>query len=395
MKRLFFLGSLTPPDECRKNPYCSEAANNAQLGMLRGLMQCGVEQVIGVCPVVLPSFPRSDRLWIGASSHQIDPSLLVIAPGFVNFGAVRVLTRILSVITWLLNLRRKYGKPDVILTYNLDPGYALAGYLIAKLWRIPVVPIVADLSLPEALKPSLRGYNARLQVALLKRVTGVVTFSSLTARDLQLTQPVIKVEPGVNAIDFLTLPSFEPEPQGRKIVMFSGTLVEASGILWLLEAFSLVRDPDVELWITGRGDLQARIEEAAKHDSRIRFIGFVDRSELLRLYAHATVLINPRQSSLPEHRYNFPSKLLQYMATGRPVITTATGDVAEYESLVFLLHEETATAMARLISEVCALSPEEREARATQARAYVLRHKTWEVESRRIYEFLRSLASSK
>jgi glycosyltransferase involved in cell wall biosynthesis len=290
-----------------------------------------------------------------------------------------------------LNLRRKYGKPDVILTYNLDTGYALAGYLIAKSWRIPVVPIVADLNLPEALKPTLRGYNARLQVALLKRMTGVVTFSSLTARDLRLAQPVIKVEPGVNAIDFLTLPSSEPGPRGRKIVMFSGTLVEASGILRLLQAFALVRDPNVELWITGRGNLQARIEEAGKQDSRIRFMGFVDRTELLRLHKHATVLINPRSPSLPEHRYNFPSKVLQYMATGRPVITTATGDVAEYESLVFLLHEETATAMARLISEVCALSAEEREARATQARAYVLQHKTWEVESRRIYEFLRQL----
>ena len=395
MKTLFFLGSLTPQDECLKNPYCSEAANNAQLGMLRGLMLCGVEQVIGVCPVVLPSFPRSRRLWVGASSCQIDPSLLVVAPAFVNFGAVRVLTQVLAVAAWLLRLKRRWGKPNVIIAYNLNPGYSLAGYLIAKLWRVPIVPIAADLNSPEIVKPGLRGYDARIQVALLKRMTGVVTFSSLTARDFQLTQPVIKVEPGVNAADFPTLPSLEPELQGRKVVMFSGTLIEASGIVQLLRAIALVKDPNVELWITGRGDLQAQVEAAARHDSRIRYLGFVDRLELLHLYRRAMVLINPRPASLPEHRYNFPSKLLQYMATGRPVITTATGDVGEYEQFVFLLHEETATAMARLIEEVCAMPTEAREARARQARTYVLQHKTWEVESRRTYEFLSSLAASK
>lgn len=395
MKRLFFLGSLTPPNECQKNPYCSEAANNAQLDMLRGLMRCGVEQIIAVCPVILPSFPRSQSLWVGASSYQIDPSLQVIGPGFINFGAIRVLTQILSVVAWLLSLSRKWGRPDAILTYNLNPGYMVAGYLMATLWRIPIVPIAADLNPPDAVKPGLRGYDARLQVALLKRVTGVVTFSSLTARDFRLTQPMIKIEPGVNASDFLTLASSEPSPQGHKSVMFSGTLIEASGILGLLEAFALVRDPKLELWITGRGYLQAQVEEAAKHDTRIRPLGFVDRSELLRLYANATVLINPRPSSLPEHRYNFPSKLLQYMATGRPVITTVTGDVGEYEPLVFLLRDETTATMASLIEEVCALPAEEREARAKQARAYVLQHKTWEVESRRTYEFLSSLAASK
>ena len=122
--------------------------------------------------------------------------------------------------------------------------------------------------------------------------------------------------------------------------MFSGTLTEVGGILWLLEAFATIPDPNLALWITGRGDLVSRVEQAARDDRRIRYLGFVDREQLLELYGQASILANPRPSWLPEHRYNFPSKLIQYMATGRPVITTETGDVGEYEPFVYLLREE-------------------------------------------------------
>ena len=389
--RIFYLGSLTTPVECRKNPYCSEAANNAQLDMLRALICHGVKQVIAVCPTVMPSFPKSNCLWVSSSAHKINSSLQVIAPSFVNFGSIRVFTQFISIFKCLQDLRNNHGKPDVILSYNLSTGYALAGFLLAKLWRIPMVPIVADLGFPEMFRTMNRRCEARLQIALLKNMSGVISFSSRTAQDLCLDQPVIKIEPGVNADDFQSQPSYQRTHNNRKIVMFSGTLAEESGLLMLLNAFSLVKDPDIELWITGRGILKEEIEKISKYDSRIRFLGFVEREELLKLYALATVLINPRPSCLPEHRYNFPSKLLQYMATGRPVITTATGDVQDYESLVFLLRVETESAMAQLISDVCSLSDDDLNAKAMRARDYVLQHKTWNIEGLRILDFLSSL----
>lgn len=294
----------------------------------------------------------------------------------------------------MLSLAIQYGRPDVILTYNLNPGYVLAGYLMAMVWRVPIVPVAADVNPPHSTKPGLRSIDARLQIALLRQMTGVIVFSTHTVKDFFLAQPTIKVEPGVESTDFSAVQSPMEKTTKSKIVMFSGALSTASGIIWLLEAFKLVDDPDLQLWITGRGHLESLIAESARSVRRVRFFGFVTKEELLQLYSSATVLVNPRPISLPEHQYNFPSKLIQYMATGRPVITTATGDVGEYESLVFLLREETPLALARMIQEVCALPAEIREELGERARNYVLRNKTWEIESRRMYEFLEQLMNN-
>ena len=69
----------------------------------------------------------------------------------------------------------------------------------------------------------------------------------------------------------------------------------------------------------------------------VRYLGFVEREELLRTMQRGLVLVNPRPPSLPEHRYNFPSKILEYLATGRPVISTTSADIAEEYGKYLLL----------------------------------------------------------
>jgi hypothetical protein len=110
----------------------------------------------------------------------------------------------------------------------------------------------------------------------------------------------------------------------------------------LVDSFRLIPDPDVRLVISGRGGLERELRRAAQSDPRITIAGFLDRQAWRRLLASATVLVNPRLSSALENRYNFPSKLIDYLAAGRPVITTLSGDLdPEYLKITIPLHEET------------------------------------------------------
>ena len=62
---------------------------------------------------------------------------------------------------------------------------------------------------------------------------------------------------------------------------------------------------------------------------RFRFTGYVSDEELNRLMRNATALLAP----LPENLQSvarFPTKLGYYLASGRPVITNAVGDVQTY-----------------------------------------------------------------
>jgi glycosyltransferase involved in cell wall biosynthesis len=363
--------------------------------MIKGLLKAGINRVTCVCPRVLASYPRSKALWVRSNSTSLDASIPLAAPGFINLGPLKVLTQIISVALVAWQLSRKQGKPDAILMYNTNLGYAVPAYLLAKLWNVPVVPLSADLGEPGSwsFRNAFREAQIRLEVWLLRRATGLIVFSTLTVKDLGLCQPWLKIDPGIDPASFSVSPMPLMAPK-EKIVMFSGTLIEASGIRVLLDAFSLLSGEEYKLWITGRGDLQQVVESSAQIDSRISYYGFVDRDTLMQLYMQATVLVNPRPSVLREHRYNFPSKLTEYLAVGRPVITTATSDVAqEYSNLTFLLHNDSPETLARLIQEVCSMPVEILRAYGKRAQEFVVEHKSWDVQARKVSEFLQSTAA--
>src|SRR5690606_22772329 len=149
------------------------------------------------------------------------------------------------------------------------------------------------------------------------------------------------------APDLLRMHDSDPDPATR-IVYHAGTLAEVSGTNLVLEATRQIDDPAYRFWFSGRGSLDEAIRDVSRQDPRITHWGFVSRENYLDLLRQANVLVNPRPTRLPENRYNFPSKLIEYMAAGRPVISTATSDVAEYYlDAIVLLEDESPQELAR------------------------------------------------
>ena len=64
-------------------------------------------------------------------------------------------------------------------------------------------------------------------------------------------------------------------------------------------------------------------------DTRVELLGFVSRADLLALYARATALLLPLPDDLASAA-RFPTKLGEYLAARRPVITTDVGEVGRY-----------------------------------------------------------------
>lgn len=205
----------------------------------------------------------------------------------------------------------------------------------------------------------------------------------------------MKLEGGLSDEWSSTQQAVRGSSQHPCVVIYSGALEEVSGVHLLLDAFGLIAKPGFELWITGKGRLAPQVREAAGVDSRIRYLGYLEREAYRATLGSATVLVNPRLSKYPESRYNFPSKILEYMASGIPVITTATGDlVKEYGDKAFILWEETPMALASLIEEVCGMSPDYLRSCGEKARDYVLARKTWGTQAARVYDFLNRLAGT-
>jgi glycosyltransferase involved in cell wall biosynthesis len=173
------------------------------------------------------------------------------------------------------------------------------------------------------------------------------------------------------------------------IVLYAGSLSQLAGVPLLLQSFERLKDDRFRLWIIGRGELEPVIRHAAATDTRIRYLGNLSRSDLLARYTTADVLVNPHSTVLLTARYVFPSKLLEYLASGRPVITTATpGIAADYGNFCTVLNREEPQALADAIKRVAALPAVDRLARSAKARVAVIERCTWSRQGRRLVRAL-------
>jgi len=124
----------------------------------------------------------------------------------------------------------------------------------------------------------------------------------------------------------VSFPFCPPDPSSRR-VLFVGHLSDAKGLGRLLEAFPLVRRtvPDAVLDVVGDGPERERfVLQAAGLDGAVRFHGEVPHEEMPRFYRGAAVVAIPSQ--VPE---TGPFAALEAMSTGRPVVASNLGGLAE------------------------------------------------------------------
>jgi glycosyltransferase involved in cell wall biosynthesis len=116
-----------------------------------------------------------------------------------------------------------------------------------------------------------------------------------------------------------------------KTVLFAGSPDYNETLNFLLAAMEIVwaKHTDCKLVITG-GATEYTLGMAAQgNGEKIRYAGFVERSVLLREYSEAAVLAIPLFDDVRSHA-RFPTKLGEYLASGRPVVTNRVGEIPDY-----------------------------------------------------------------
>ena len=161
----------------------------------------------------------------------------------------------------------------------------------------------------------------------------------------------------------------------KKIIMYAGALYEKFGIRNLVRAFLLIPG-DYELWLFGKGEMESEIRIAAESDPRIKLWGNVPNKEVLEFERSATVLVNPRFTSNEFTKYSFPSKILEYMSSGRPVLTTRIESIPDdYHDKLYFIDDESVEGMREAIQECVGKPDAELTDFGRRARAYVLAEK--------------------
>jgi glycosyltransferase involved in cell wall biosynthesis len=136
------------------------------------------------------------------------------------------------------------------------------------------------------------------------------------------------------------------------VFLYAGRLDATKGIRQLLDAFALVAD-DCELRIAGAGELESEVRAAAARDPRIRYLGRIERAELLAELDRARAVVLP---SIWED--NGPLAILEAQARGAALVVTERGGPPEFvrdgESGLVIPAEDVAAlvdAMRRLVGD--------------------------------------------
>ena len=180
---------------------------------------------------------------------------------------------------------------------------------------------------------------------------------------------------------------------GEIIVMYAGGLMEEYGVRLLLDAFALIPEENYRLWICGKGAMESEVRERSLRDPRIVYWGFLPNKDVMEKERQSTVLVNARPSDMVFTRYSCPIKVLEFMLSARPTITTALPGISEeYNEYLYFLGEETPDNLAELIRSVCSKPPKELSEFGRRASEFVRREKSYRKQGMRIHDFVFRIA---
>lgn len=172
-----------------------------------------------------------------------------------------------------------------------------------------------------------------------------------------------------------------------KHCLYAGGLHRRYGIEKMVKAFQMAAIDNAILHIYGDGDYA---EELKKMDDKsIIYHGITTNEEVVIAEEQATLLINPRPTTEEFTKYSFPSKNMEYMASGTPVLTTnLPGMPQEYQEYVYLFDDETVEGMAKTFTDVLNLPSETLRERGRCAQRFVLDKKNNVVQACKIIEMI-------
>jgi glycosyltransferase involved in cell wall biosynthesis len=392
---LAYVGSIIPDGAEFRNAAYSPAGQMFQANLLDGLNNCGLDQVEIFSFLPVPAFPSGNRFWIRGRKAELHARIPLRLVSFVNVLILKQLMIGIAVCIRLIQWAwRNRTKERVILIYNLTVPPGLFILLAAKATRTKAIAALCDVHVPGAMVP--KNIFTIVDFWLHKRLTpyfdGFIVASDAIAEDFCFGRPTVRIEGGLSeqAIAYFQSHPRRAMPRGESDfkIAVAGRLDEVNGIPALLQALKLLPS-NIHIYIAGAGPLAEKVKETAGKDCRLHFLGLVPFQQVLELYTSVDLLVNMRVTKAIDTRYFFPSKFMEYVGSGAPVLSTRTGHVeTEYGQFVYLLESESAECLAATILKIAEVDVLTRERMAEAGQTYVLREKTWDRQAARAKDLI-------
>ena len=361
----------------------SLADHNLNSNIILGLDEAVGEKTTLINNTPIPSFPKYPKIFFKKQKWSHTEGANDINCGFINLPVFKQISRAVTTYSAVKKLIKQEGAENLcLLNYDLHPDICLALKLIKKRYKkVQTCAVLPDI--PNALLVVSSGgnmnfksrFNAKIKSSFINQFDSYVFLT-------EYMKDVVKTEGKRYAIVEGIYNSNQPElsksKNNKKIILYTGQLNAAYGMENLLVAFTEIykENKDYELWICGGGGLTQTIKELSKECDGIKYFGYVGPDKVRECQENATVLINPRQNTGDFTKYSFPSKTMEYLASGRPVIGYKLDGIPdEYDEYMVYVKDNSISALKETLMQTCSLSNKEREMMGAKARRFILENK--------------------
>jgi len=144
----------------------------------------------------------------------------------------------------------------------------------------------------------------------------------------QLNKPMINLINGVSNTFFDLAQKYDRIPERRFTVLYSGNMGLAQGLESVIKAADILQKYPIDFKFVGSGVKQKALKTKADKLGlkNVVFLPVQKKEELIKLIKKASVCLVPLKND-PLFRNAIPSKMFEYMACGRPVIASISGEV--------------------------------------------------------------------
>ena len=184
-------------------------------------------------------------------------------------------------------------------------------------------------------------------------------------------------------------------PEGR-FILYAGGIEKKYGVEKLVKAFLKANIYGCELVLCGSGSYADELEKISALNTNIKYLGVIPNEKVMVLEKKAALLVNPRTSEGEFTVYSFPSKNIEYMSTGTPVLAyLLPGIPPEYGEFFITPAGESEEELSMTLRETLAADEEELRLFGQRAKAFALEKKSPEAQARLLINMAEYEAESK
>jgi len=349
--KILWVGVLTSNEAVKKIELVSSAANHWQSQFITGINNNGASTI---CLSWLPS-----RYWpIGIFKPKFDE--VDLPKNFKTYGVSYYnipLIRELSLGWSLIKTIRKHKIDfDLLITFNPFKRHLMLGKYAQKMLKKKWALIIADGDFAKdpdfSIFLSQGSYLSHKLANKYLMQGGTGTFKDVNNKCIR-----------------------------DKIIVYTGSITNLTEITEFALLFDKIGAKDIKLHIYGKGN-SSILNSIVKKNANIVLLGFVDQNILDKAMLDAWAFVNPRNSIEEIKQNTFPSKLLEYIAYGKPIISTPVLSLtSEFKDLLMLYNDNDILALTKILSEIESYSNHDLDVIKEKAKEFCLVN-SWDAKTR-------------